>query len=510
VEEILLGLLAVVWALGTPIVAIVALVRTTRLREANERLTAEVALLQRQRLSGEALPPPFAATAAVEPVIEPKVEPIAAPVVETPPVLAPPFEPEPAAEAIPEPPSPPPPLTVAPVKAGWEQRLGARAFLWVGAVTLALSAIFLVRSSIEEGYLSPEIRVILAALFGFALIGGAEKMRPRDDRVAQALAAAGVAALYGSLFSAVALYGMISKVAAGGGAAALTAFAIGVSLRHGIFVAALAFVGGFASPAIIGSNDPNTPVLFGYLLAIAAGTMGVIRIKGWWPLGWGVLAGSSLWAIIWIMASSDADELHWVGLFLVAIAGLFVWVTWKRMSASDNPSKNVVALVWTALAGTGVLLVCLVIDDGGQQGAGWLMLALHGAGVYALGRWTPRFQYAAALGPGLSLLALVLWWGSTGGIGSTWDAERFAWLTILFGGFYAASAFVLLWNAARPGFWAALSVAAVFTHFVFCWYVLRITATGTPWGLISVGLAAPFLVGAERLVRWRDTMAGGT
>ena len=497
-EEILLGLLAVAWALGTPLVAIVALVRTSRLREANERLVAEVALLRRQSLPQETLPQPFVA-----------------PSVEATPAPAPPFEPDP--EPIPLPVADtvpgeglPPPLAVAPVQGGWEQRLGARAFLWVGAITLALAAIFLVRYSIEEGYLSPDVRVILAALFGFALIGGAEKMRTRDDRVAQALAAAGVAALYGALFSAVALYGMISKVAAGGGAAALTAFAIGVSLRHGIFVAGLAFVGGFASPAIIGSNDPNTPVLFGYLLAIAAGTMGVIRIKGWWLLGWGVLAGSALWTVLWMVASSDANELHWVGLFLVAVGGLFVWATWKRMGEHENPPNSVVALVWAALAGIGLLLVGLVVDDGGQQNAGWLALALHCAGVYALGRWTPRFQYSAALGPGLSLLALVLWWGATRGGGADWDGERFAWLTVLFGGFYGASAFALLWNAGRPGFWAALSVAATFTHLLLCWYVLRGTATGTPWGLISIGLAAPFLVGAERLARWRDSMNGAT
>ncbi len=492
-EEILLGLLAVAWALGTPIVAIVALVRTSRLREANERLVAEVALLKRQGLSGEALPPPFVAPPVVEPVQELVVEPVV--VAEAPP---------------PEPVLPPPPLVVAPVQGGWEQRLGARAFLWVGAVTLALAAIFLVRYSIEEGYLSPEVRVILAALFGFALVGGAEKMRVRDDRVAQALAAAGVAALYGSLFSAVALYGMISKVAAGGGAMALTAFAIGVSLRHGIFVAGLAFVGGFASPAIIGSETPNTPVLFGYLLAIAAGTLWVIRVRGWWPLGWGVLAGSALWTVVWMLASRDGGELHWVGLFLVAVAGLFVWATWRRMSERENPPNDVVALVWAALAGTGVLLVCLVVDDSGQQKAGWLALALHGAGVFAPGRWTPRFQYAAALGPGLSLLALALWWGATRGAGAGWDADRFAWLTILFGGFYAAAAFALLWNAGRPGFWAALAVAAAFTHFLLCWYVLRSTATGVPWGLISVGLAMPFLVGAERLARWRESMTGAT
>ena len=165
--------------------------------------------------------------------------------------------------------------------------------------------------------------------------------------MAQALAAAGVASLYGALFAAVALYEMISKVAAGGGAAALTAFAIGLSLRHGILVAALAFVGGFVSPAIIGSETPNTPVLFGYLLAIAAGTLGVIRIRGWWPLGWGVLAGSAIWTVLWML--SLAGGLHWVGLFLVAVAGLFVWATWRRMGESENPPADVAALVWAAL-----------------------------------------------------------------------------------------------------------------------------------------------------------------
>ena len=391
---------------------------------------------------------------------------------------------------------------------GWEQRLGARAFLWIGAITLALAAVFLVRYSIEEGYLSPEVRVILAALFGFALIGGAERMRSRDDRVAQALAAAGVASLYGALFAAVALYEMISKVAAGGGAAALTAFAIGLSLRHGILVAALAFVGGFVSPAIIGSETPNTPVLFGYLLAIAAGTLGVIRVRGWWPLGWGVLAGSAIWTVIWML--SAAGGLHWVGLFLVALSGLFVWATWRRMGESENPPVDVAALVWAALGLCGVLLVAVIVQDEGRQNVGWLALAAQGAGLYLLGRWTPRFQYVAALAPVLSIAALAVWWASTRGMGAAWDAARFAWLAILLGGFYAAGAFALLWNAARPGFWAALSVAAALAHFLLCWYVLRSVATGTPWGLISIGLAVPFLVGAERLARWRETMTGAT
>ena len=501
-EEIFLILIGIAWALGTPLIAIVALVRTSSLRAQNERLASELAGIKRQLVAGEALPPPFAA-----PAVEPPTIPIEA--------MSPPGAPfEPDTQLEPEPPTvtiesvPSPVPTVAPVSAGWEQRLGARAFLWIGAITLALAAIFLVRYSIEEGYLSPEVRVILAALFGFALIGGAERLRSKDDRVAQALSAAGVAALYGSLFAAVALYGMVSKFAAGGAAAALTAFGMGLSLRHGILVAALAFVGGFASPAVIGSQEPNTPVLFGYLFAIAAGTLGVIRVRGWWLLGWGVLAGSVLWTVAWMLMGADMSELHWVGLFLVGVSGLFVWATWRRMAEEENPPRDVAALVWSAVGISGALLVALIVQDGGQQMTGWAALALHGVGAFVLGRWTPRFQYAAALAPALSLAALALWWLASHDMPAEWNDTRFGWLAVGFGGLYAAGAFALLWNAARPGFWAALSVAAALSHFLLSWYVLR--GTGGSWGLISIGLAAPFLVGAERLVRWRETMPGAT
>ncbi|HSH99021.1 MAG TPA: DUF2339 domain-containing protein [Reyranella sp.] len=501
-DEVLLILLGIAWAIGTPVVAIVALVKTSGIRGENLRLAGEIAALRRRIEEGPVfVPPPVLPEPTPEPPPAPEPAPAPEPTVAE---LPPAFDATPPPPPVPvfEPALPPP----EPVAAGWEQRLGARAFIWVGAITLALSAIFLVRYSIEEGYLSPEVRVVLAALFGFALIGGAEKMKARDDRVAQAMAAAGVAALYGALFSAVSLYGMISKVAAGGGAAALTAFAIGVSLRHGILVAALAFVGGFASPAIIGSETPNTPVLFGYLFAIAAGTLGVIRHRGWWPLGWGVLAGSAGWVVIWMFA--DVDGLPWVALFLVGIAGLFVWTTWRRVAESENPPVDVVALVWTALAATGVLLLAVIVRDRGQEDAGWLALAAHGIGLYALGRSTPRFQYVAALAPALSLATIALWW--LDGMGVAFDNARFAWLTIIFGGLYAAGAFALMWNAARPGFWAALSVAAALAHFLLCWWVLRSVSTGTPWGLISIGLAAPFLVAAERLAHWRARMAGAT
>ncbi len=495
---ILLGFFAVAWAIGTPIAAIVALVRTSGLREQNARLALEITNLRRQIELAAGVAPAAAPAPEAAPVPESEALPASIPTEE----LPPPFE-----ASVPPPPVPafepaPAPAIAAPQPAvGWEQKLGARAFIWIGAVTLALAAVFLVRYSIEEGWLSPGVRVILAALFGFVLIGGAEAVKSRDDRVAQAMAAAGVAALYGALFAAVALYAMVSQTMAGVAAGALTAFAIGLSLRHGPLVAGLAFIGGFASPAIIGAETPNTPVLFGYLFAIAAGTMAVVRRRGWWMMGWGVLAGSAAWTVAWMFA--DVSGLTWVSLFLVGVAGLFVWTTWRRLGESDNPPTAVVVLVWAALASTGLLLSTLILFDEGRQTAGWVALGVHGIVLYALGRWTPRFQYVAALAPLLSLVTLGLWW---------FDALRdgLGLQTVAFGTLYAVGAFALMWNAARPGFWAALSVAAALTHFLFCWWALRFVAEGTPWGLISIGLAVPFLVGAERLAHWRDRMTGAT
>jgi uncharacterized membrane protein len=218
-------------------------------------------------------------------------------------------------------------------------------------------------------------------------------------------------------------------------------------------------------------------------------------------MGWGVLAGSAAWTVAWMFA--DVSGLPWVALFLVGVAGLFVWTTWRRLGESENPPTDVVALVWTALASTGVLLTTLILFDEGRQTAGWVALGVHGIGLYALGRWTPRFQYVAVLAPVLSLATLGLWW---------LDALRpgLGLQTVAFGTLYAVGAFALMWNAARPGFWAALSVTAALTHFLFCWWALRFVSEGTPWGLISIGLAVPFLVGAERLAHWRERMTGAT
>ncbi len=522
-EWVLLGLIVGVIALGTPVLALIAFLRSGQQRQTiallQEQVQALGAELARYRQAGTP-PAPAPPEEQLPPVSEPATPPqpeVAVPPPPLPSPAPPPRPVEPASAPLPPllTPGTPAPLAARAPAPSLEQRLGARAFVWLGGITLALAAIFLVRYSIEQGYLSPSVRVILAALFGAGLIVGGDRLRGRDDRVAQALAAAGAASLYGALFSAVALYDMIPRGVGGGLALVLTGFCILLSLRHGIFVATLAFVGGFVSPLVIGGDTPNVPALFGYLLATAAGTLAVIRHRGWWVLGWGVLAGAGLWSLFWIgLRASDgahygADGQIWVGLFLVGVAALFVWATWRRVREQGQPTDQVVMQVWAATIVTGGLLVGITVGDP-LRTAGWLCLGLYGAGIYALARYVPRFQYLAALPPLLSLLALAGWWFVRVFPPGAEVIDAFGPTLLIMGGGFAIGAFALLWNAGRPGFWAGVTVGATLLHFLLAWYTLGDTLPGMPWSLLSLGLALPFLVAADRLARWRGTMPGAT
>src|SRR5262249_5554028 len=172
----------------------------------------------------------------------------------------------PRAEA---PQSKPPPA--APV-VGLEERLGARAFIWIGGIALALAGAFLVKYSIDQGWLGPAVRCGLGVAFGLLLLGGGEAMRRCEVRTAPSPSAAGIAVLYASLFAAIALYGLIDAATGFLVLAGLTAGAIALALRQGPFVGLLGLAGGFLTPAIVHTDQPDALVLFGYLFAIQLGS----------------------------------------------------------------------------------------------------------------------------------------------------------------------------------------------------------------------------------------------
>ena len=183
------------------------------------------------------------------------------------------------------------------------------------------------------------------------------------------------------------------------------------------------------------------------------------------------------------MLVRQAGGLHWVGLFLVAVAGLFVWATWRRLGESENPPIDVAALVWAALGLT-------------RRPARWRSSSRTRAGRPSAGsRWRRMASASTRSAAGRRASSTSRRWRRScrsrrspcGGNAGSGAETRASPGSPSFGGLYAAAPSRCCGTRRGRDFGRRLSVAAALAHFLLCWYVLRGVATGTPWGLISIG-----------------------
>ena len=295
-------------------------------------------------------------------------EPLAALAADAPPVVVAetPAEPEPT-----EPPAPEPePVSEAAEQDdepeergggfGFEELFGRRLPIWAGGITLAVAGMLIVKLSIEAGLLSPPVRVIMGSIFGFALIGAAElalrqEARVRDARVRQALAGAGIATLYASILVAANLYHLVDPLTAMIGAAAVTALAMGLSLRFGAPCALLGLAGGLAAPALIGSDEPNIPLLSLYLALAVGGLCTLSRGQRWAWLGISALVGGFGWGLLLMLGGAlNAPDTISVALYLLLLGVVLPafgfaggWHNWLRLVAAIAAAAQMAALVAT-------------------------------------------------------------------------------------------------------------------------------------------------------------------
>ncbi len=259
---------------------------------------------------------------------------------------------------------------------GFEDLFGRRLPIWAGGITLLVAAVLLVKYSIDAGLLSPWVRVTLGLLFGGALIGAAEGARRmarfvQDERVGQALAGAGVGALFAGTLAANSLYGLIGSGAAFAGLSLITALAMALALRFGIACAVLALVGGLATPALIQSGAPNVPLLSGYLAMVIGSLTLLSRRQRWVWLGALALAGGMGWTALLILTTAlDHVSLLTVGLLVLLLGLALPFLSWNAERDARQP------MLQTAGAVAAALQLALLVSFGGYDALSWGLYAL--------------------------------------------------------------------------------------------------------------------------------------
>jgi uncharacterized membrane protein len=470
----------------------------TRLMHAEgriERLRAEILALRRAAgdeafsVNPEAAPPPVLAS-ALEEVTEAPPEP---------PVLPEAGPEKSTADLIPKVPRP-----------NFEQQFGVRLPVWFGGAALILAGFYLVKFSIEQGWLNPTVRVILGGAFGFALLAGGGWVRRNDrtsngSRIGQSLTGAGVAVLYGALFAATTLYELIPSFLGFAAMAALTFAALVLSLRHGPPIALLGLIGGFLTPALIKSGNPSAATLFIYLYFVLAGLLVLVRREQWWLLSTPTIAGAFGWAAFWLFAGyfTPGDTI-WLGLFLLAVSATVVAASKLRLEEEQGEGAGLAKLLKGATALNILTLggAALIMGAAGWQGGfgayEWVFFGLLSAGGLGLAFFEQRLYGAVPwLAMAVNAVMLVCWRNGT--------PEHFAVTAASFGALFALSGYALQFRSPKPMLWSGLFAAASLGYFLIAYFRLEdapfLEGVRGFWGILAMALASLSTLAAARILK---------
>lgn len=386
------------------IMPIVALVFATKARKRTEELGREIGSLREtgaRNIEREArlvrriealeamnkLPPLHEVPAAVVAAVAPpeQVAPVHAtePVFVTAPAAPPPIpQPELVAAKTPEPsPAVRPPAFSPSVAArprpapapsiSLEQFMGAKLFAWVGGLALFLGVIFFVKLSIEQGWISPELRTAIGFVVGTVLVvcGVVMNQRKRYVTLGGTLTATGVVVLYGMTFAAHSLwkippfhhalvaFGLMTLITA-------AAFLLAVRMEAQV-VAVLGMLGGFLTPILCSTGQDNPFGLFSYIALLDVGVLAVAKNKRWLHLTALAAAGTILMQAGWMVKFFRSSEYAmgsatWipVSVFL-GFATLFMLAAWWSRQRDDEdafPAGAALALCGSALFAAFVFL----------------------------------------------------------------------------------------------------------------------------------------------------------
>ncbi len=363
----------------------------------------------------------------------------------------------------------------------FERFVAGRLLIWLGGIALVVAAIYLIRFSIEMGLVTPAMRMIAAALFGAALIAAGEAARWKmadDPRIAQALVGAGIAVLYATAYGSHILYGLLGSGAASAAMLAITAGALGLSLRHGAPTAIMGLAGGFLTPLLVGDPDAGAVPLLAYLALLDVAIFLIAWRRGWTWLAAAAVVLSFVWSAFLLLRSPD-DALA-AGVFIIPLA---IAATLARPGQGRS-----LGLIQPMLLGLVQLAFLAARTDLGM--VGWTLFGALAAAAMILAWLKPEAQAAPPAGLALGLLVLMF---KAGGWQDPWSAHAALGLTAIFG--VGGLAFAWLRGERRWAIVASGGLAGPLLILRAAWPEL---ASAPQWG----GMAVLLTLGPAALI-WR-------
>ena len=207
-----------------------------------------------------------------------------------------------------------------------EFAIASQWLLRIGIMLLVVGIGFFLKYSIDHGMLNKTARVALSVAAGLGmLIAGTRILGGKFHVMGQGLLGGGIATLYFSAFAAANLFHLIEMPVAFAAMIGVTALSGFIAVRfHSKLTAVLGVVGGYGTPVMLSTGVVNFPGLYGYMLVLGVGVLGICAWKRWPLLNYLSFAGNFILVFGSLRKGYEADLHFWqVMPFLIAFFVLF-------------------------------------------------------------------------------------------------------------------------------------------------------------------------------------------
>lgn len=312
-----LTVFVVLTLLALPVVGVILLLvvysREQKLARRIDSLERNVQqlLLEKKVERAAALPTRTEAPRAPVPVTP---EPVAAAAAPKP--MDPPVAPRPAVAAV----------AVAKPRVSLERALGVTGAAVLGGIVFAIAGIYLYQYSVQQGLLTPAVRVALGTGAGIVCLAASEVLRKKSYRItADSLAGGAIVVLFAAFWAAGRVFHLWPFWLAFALMGVVTALCCVLALRHSSqVIAVLGLLGGFATPIALSTGQDRPIGLFGWTLLVNLGFLAVAHKRRWPGMAMLALLGTFVIEALWIFARMGPHTFLLANVVLGTFALLFV------------------------------------------------------------------------------------------------------------------------------------------------------------------------------------------
>jgi len=198
----------------------------------------------------------------------------------------------------------------------WESYIGGNIINKIGILITVVGIAIGSKYSIDKGWVTPLMRIIIGYLCGGALLGFAFKLKLKYKTFSAVLLSGAIAVLYFITFFAYNEYELLPQSLAFILMTITTVFAVLSAIKYNEkIIAILGLVGAYAVPFLLSNESGNVAVLFSYVCLVNIGIL-VVAYKKYWKLLYYIAFGFTWLIFLSWFNLNYKTEIHFnLGLF---------------------------------------------------------------------------------------------------------------------------------------------------------------------------------------------------